>query len=379
MLFNLISKFKPGAQKGNKPNAPKRFLASKEYASKFKVSWRKVYDTCKVDLPCPFSYGQLTADFGKTLCATFPELGMLEVPDGQLVGTHGWVVGKEAYWLPEHSWHGLDISNINVPKNLSIPEKVKGVVLNLASDWSSNNYGHFLLDSLSRYHLFRQAGYCIDTVDKVYLPFSNSAVAKKFSSQLGIPSEKCLFTPFPTNYRLQADILLAPSFPGIKRNYPAWVAKFLNQNLLPDTTNKKRRLYVTRSGGTRKVENEASVREILTKQGFEIYNPSEHPNPIQDFAEASIVVGAHGAGLTDIVFCQPGTQVLELIPSDHIYPYFFSIAQASNLRYGYILCPSLGKREAGTFDPSPFDFRVPELELQSALEIILSSEDILAC
>lgn len=308
------------------------------------------------------------------LCTSFPELGVLEIKQGRLLGPHGWIIGEQSYLLPEHSWHGMDISNMEIPLHLEKAEKISGSTLTLASDWSSGNYGHLILDSVSRFHLFKQAGYSINDIDKVYFPFGNAGVVSSLAKQLGIPLSKCIFTPFKTEYSLLSDTLIAPTFPGIKRNYPKWVAGFLRETLQPSAENKKRRLYVTRSGGSRKVANEDTIRSILAKNGFEIYNPMENKNPKQDFAESSIIIGAHGAGLTDIVFCQPNTQILEFLPSDHVYPYFYSISQAASLRYGYILCPSLGERKAGAFGPSPFDFTVPESELENALKRIFSEE-----
>ena len=35
------------------------------------------------------------------------------------------------------------------------------------------------------------------------------------------------------------------------------------------------------------------------------------------FNKASIVVGAHGAAFTNIIFCRPGTKIIEIIPADH--------------------------------------------------------------
>ncbi|MDT9338046.1 glycosyltransferase 61 family protein, partial [Trichodesmium erythraeum 21-75] len=40
----------------------------------------------------------------------------------------------------------------------------------------------------------------------------------------------------------------------------------------------------------------------------------------------------HGAGLTNIVFCNPGTKVVELF-SSHVKPYYWSLCNCCNLEY----------------------------------------------
>ena len=35
------------------------------------------------------------------------------------------------------------------------------------------------------------------------------------------------------------------------------------------------------------------------------------------FKNASVVLGAHGAAFTNIVYCRPGTKIIEIIPSNH--------------------------------------------------------------
>ena len=35
------------------------------------------------------------------------------------------------------------------------------------------------------------------------------------------------------------------------------------------------------------------------------------------FKNSSIIIGAHGAAFSNIIFCKPGTKIIEIIPSDH--------------------------------------------------------------
>lgn len=56
----------------------------------------------------------------------------------------------------------------------------------------------------------------------------------------------------------------------------------------------------------------------------------EQVRAIQD---ASVIIGAHGAGLTHIVSATPGTVILEIISSEYRRPHFQLIAQWKGLEY----------------------------------------------
>ena len=78
---------------------------------------------------------------------------------------------------------------------------------------------------------------------------------------------------------------------------------------------RRRRLFVTRARRSgRALANEGDVVDALRPLGFEVVEPSTLPFPAQvaRFADASDVVGIHGAGLTNLVFGAGGARVVEL-------------------------------------------------------------------
>ena len=46
-----------------------------------------------------------------------------------------------------------------------------------------------------------------------------------------------------------------------------------------------------------------------------------------------MIIGAHGAAFTNIIFCKPGTKVIEIIPSDHPNEKCKRISKVLNLKY----------------------------------------------
>jgi capsular polysaccharide biosynthesis protein len=96
------------------------------------------------------------------------------------------------------------------------------------------------------------------------------------------------------------------------------------------------RLYVARLDTTNRViRNENEVRQLLEKLGFTTIVPGyfSFDTQIGLFKSVRLVVGAHGAGMTNVAFCEPGTIVLELIQSTYPILLMNRIAQAGGLRY----------------------------------------------
>jgi len=55
------------------------------------------------------------------------------------------------------------------------------------------------------------------------------------------------------------------------------------------------------------------------------------------FSEASVVIAPHGAGLTNIVFCQPGAIIIELLAPGYLVPYYWILASEAQLNYFYLI------------------------------------------
>ena len=55
------------------------------------------------------------------------------------------------------------------------------------------------------------------------------------------------------------------------------------------------------------------------------------------FNEASVILSPHGAGLSNIVFCEPSTTIIELYNS-HIAPCFWITSEMTSLRHAVYNC-----------------------------------------
>jgi len=242
----------------------------------------------------------------------------------------------------------------------------------LVSDWSSVNYAHFLLDAMGRLALCQGAGFSLDDVEHVYCPVPPSAAAAALLERFAIPPARRIYAA--ADLAVRADVLLVPSFPGNALTYQSWLPTFLQRAIgLSSEVKATRRLYVSRRGSSRQAVEEDAIRALLRDRRFELYEPSDHLTQPDDFHDAAVVVGAHGAGLANLAFCQPGTRVLELLPTDNAYPFFYSLAVSAGLDYGYLACPSTGERPPDSFGPSPYDFTIDLQQLELALDELLET------
>ena len=82
----------------------------------------------------------------------------------------------------------------------------------------------------------------------------------------------------------------------------------------------KRRLYIPRRNvNMRQVVNESAVEAAMGQLGFEVFDNAQHSvrEQVRAFRDASIIVSPHGAGLSNIVYCDAGTPVVEVVPEGY--------------------------------------------------------------
>ena len=95
-------------------------------------------------------------------------------------------------------------------------------------------------------------------------------------------------------------------------------------------------IYIARTDSMRRrMLNEDALIAMLQRQGVRIVIPGALPVARQFalFRRARLVIGPHGAGLTNIVACEPGTHVYELVPKDYPNYCYCQIAQACAFHY----------------------------------------------
>jgi hypothetical protein len=91
----------------------------------------------------------------------------------------------------------------------------------------------------------------------------------------------------------------------------------MQQHLGITRVKREKRYFVSRSDAThRNIINEAEVIAFLAQYGFEVIVPGElsFEDQVRTFSNADIIIGAHGAGLTNIFWSPGGASIIELMP-----------------------------------------------------------------
>ena len=221
----------------------------------------------------------------------------------------------------------------NIVFSKGTPRKLRnlnGSVLSLLTGGGgNNNYWHWLFDVLPRFGLCSRT-INLNEIDYFLLP----SLLKKFQREtldcLNIPKHKRIssekFRHIKAKELIMTDHPLVTSGNATKDNLniPNWIILWLKDNFLnPDIIiNKKikNKIYIDR-GDTisnhlpqRFISNEDEIKKYLLKNNFIFVklHEAKFREQINLFHNAECIVGLHGAGFVNVVFCKPGTKIIEL-------------------------------------------------------------------
>lgn len=251
---------------------------------------------------------------------------------------------------------------------IKMPRHVPGVVVSLLTGGGGNyNYGHWLLDCLPRLHLAKERISSHGSV-KYLIPDDALQFQRETLDALGIKVEARISSR-DCQY-LSPDRLIATSHPIPNHScIPEWIAEFLRASFLSHASDSAfgEFVYISRSDSvnSRRLVNEDYLCSLLKSVGFNSYRLSELSvaDKIALFSHAKMIVGVHGAGLTNLVFASYGTVVYELFSSVHRPVMYESISRLVGLDYRNVVCDEFDDRES----PMKADFRISDSDAMSIL------------
>lgn len=236
----------------------------------------------------------------------------------------------------------LDLDYGNASGLLDLPYKLKQVKFPIViAPWSHfwGGYYDFIMGTLSKLcRIEKVFGKGIWEEVKICYPLRNTSYETEYLHKLGIPKSALIDT---RNWQEEIQTESAILGNNMSNAIPD-ILDLRNRFCPPESSEATRKIYISRSV-KRRVKNEAEVREVLHKFGFEILEDNlSRPvdEQIRLFQEAAIVVGPHGAGFTNLLWCKPGTKVLEFFNGGYTPPYFYYISQILGLDYSYMVEPS---------------------------------------
>jgi capsular polysaccharide biosynthesis protein len=258
------------------------------------------------------------------------------IPRGRILGKNGSIISPDnkLIWDVSHEY-------VNKRAEHSIFQYKKlppiSCELDTAADLThafSNNYYHWIFDIFTRIHLIKLSGvkfnkYIINE-DSNPLPYKKETLAL-----VGIEETDLIKTH--ENSHIQVDHLVVPSQPI----WPTkWGFNYLRNVFLPpkNSNQMKYRIFISRKS-YRRIINEEELMSLLSTYGFMMLDLESLPveKQVELFSCAEIVIATHGAGLTNITFCNPGTKVIELFPPHFIHCHYWMISSFGNLDYHFFI------------------------------------------
>lgn len=227
-----------------------------------------------------------------------------------------------------------------------------------------------MLDLIPRFALIKQKE-LYKSIDYFIVNRYQTDYEKETLNILGIPPSKIIENiQFP---HIQATHLMIPSQIQNIATPRQYAIKFLRQYFLNDyrkELSKNSKIYISRTKAKkRKILNEEIIIYFLKQYEFEIvyFESMSVKQQAHCMAAAKVVIAPHGSGLTNLVFCQPGTKVIEILSLNWLNSCYWTLSQTCQLDYFCLVA------EASTKSSSEFaqyqDYYVNIKKLQQLMKL----------
>ena len=201
------------------------------------------------------------------------------------------------------------------------------------------NYCHWLLDQLPRTRNIQQSHYLI--LQRL-APFIQESL-----DLMDIANERVvelIVHPFVTVKQLTIDSSTAKHWLHPLQLVNSELVNHVRSSLQPDETsaeeeNSKRNIYISRNrSGRRHISNEDELLLCLERFDFDVVYLEELSitQQISIFKKASVVVAPHGAGLSNVLFCE-NASVIEIFNPNYGTESFRYLSILLGLRYQHIM------------------------------------------
>lgn len=209
------------------------------------------------------------------------------------------------------------------------------------ADRSTRGYYHWLVEGLPKLFLLQEQGWS----DPVVMPDEYRLLKFARQSLELFGDLKIEFLPRYGGARIRQAFLiddLSPMGKGIvTQNGPVLrrMADEMKRCCGAGKSGGGERIYISRGKGRRTLANEAEVLPILQRHGFRRVVLEEHDlrEQIRILSAASVVLGPHGAGLSNVIFMPAGGLVIELRHAGVGNIAFYRLSEAMGHDYRYMM------------------------------------------
>jgi capsular polysaccharide biosynthesis protein len=290
-----------------------------------------------------------------------------KVKGATLFGAEGMIMLADGRYLLQTVWYPaqLTLHPQYYRRSSHRAKKIKGVYHPLIRYWSRSYY-HWMTETLPTLH----------GMEPFFPPETRHIIpgpASKFQLEslelLGIDASRFVEIPVEESWKVEELVISPPATTSFARNEDPfarisrysfrdqapfmgpfnhspdglrWIAKRLTAGAFANCEAEPappRRIYITRRRANSRRLNEAELAAVLERHGIVTCELEAMPLAAQVrlFHQAELVVAPHGAGLSNLMFCKPGTRVIEIFEPSVIRLCYWSISDLFRLDYHFLV------------------------------------------
>jgi hypothetical protein len=286
--------------------------------------------------------------------------------------SHG-IIGKGDFWIYNQCEnYGLPAKSHPIRFNPLLPrvKRLVGTSVSLVTRHSSNYY-HWMFDVIPRILKMESLRVKMDFNRYLVLDLHEPAFKMESLEYFGIDHSKVFNVRSGDHLECERILLFErPLDVPVETDTIRSIHKFIYPLKL---SNHPKFVYLSRGNArTRRIENESELVTALEKLGFVCVRAEKlsFREQVEMFHSAGAIVAPHGAGLTNLIFCRPGTKVFEIFSTGYIRPDYAFISEKCGLEYFFIL-----NGEESDVDPENFTNCSPDamrVDVSQILETVRS-------
>ena len=217
--------------------------------------------------------------------------------------------------------------------------RLPGTTLVFGTTAGAHCYYHWMLELLPKLGLLERAGIPVGSIDQVLVRDISGDWQRETLARCGVPDSKIIQTERAPHYACERALHIDLNC-GINLKMHRFIPQWMKHLYPVDATGAERlRLFISRPPGVRRgIANEAELQPLLDAHGFTsiAMEGLTVAQQAELLARADVVMSPHGGALTNMVFCRPGTRIIELL-SRHVYPYYYGLAASCGHLYHAVL------------------------------------------